>query len=393
MEQFTCKYAELASVSIQQPYYTNGICKKYQVNPVPDFELVPTNDCQTIMKRLDVLFRIDARSGGFIVLARIQVDTGSDAVLRFPPQTGDTLTFWMKLRQPALLNFDELSTATDNSSLYYFTNQQDDTLALRSNLHLSSDSSGVSGADAVTRSEINYRYHHTSEVSAGEAKVMHILSGREVTADSIVNQSGQSDLLFILNDLPVGKCQLIIAGSIKDEFYNIGQPAFRPFGVIELSLADTLESNYRIVESDRSLTTSRPAYSILFRNRKTYWRYTIHLQPSSTLYLEMAALSALDKVDFLSKLNITANDTTITFTRLSATDTAVVFVSDTDLSLQEQYSSTTSVKHDPLCLSLKKYIGDMAKEAVVRSDLPYPQTALIDATALPAIYSDIFLTL
>jgi hypothetical protein len=393
MDKTSCKYVELASVSIQQPYYANGICKKYQVMAIPDFELVPTNECLKVMKRLDFVFRTADSSGGFKVLARVQGESGGDDVLRFPPQASDTLTFWMKLCQPALLNFDELPTATDSSSLYYFTNQRDDAAALRSNLYLSSDASGVSGADVIAKSECNYRFHHTSEVSAGEAKVQHILSGEEVTADSIVNQSAQSDLLFILNDLPVGKCQLIIAGSVKDEFFNIGYPAFRPFGVIELALAGTLESNYRIVESDRSLTAIRPAYTLLFRNRRTYWRYTIHLQPNSQLYLEMAQLSAPDKLDFLSKLNITANDTTITFTRISATDTDVVFVSDSDLSLQEQYSSTTSLTHDPLSLSLKKYIGDLAKEAVVRSDLPYPPTALIDATSLPAIYSDIFLTL
>ena len=116
--------------------------------------------------------------------------------------------------------------------------------------------------------------------------------------------------------------------------------------MIELLLSDTLASNYRVVESDRSLTKTRPTYSILFRNRKTFWRYTIHLQPNSPLSLEMNALTAPDKADFLSKLNIVSNDTAITFTQKSASDKDIVFVSDSDLALQEKYVSGSSVNHD-----------------------------------------------
>lgn len=41
---------------------------------------------------------------------------------------------------------------------------------------------------------------------------------------------------------------------------------------------------------------------------------------------------------------------------------------------------------------LKKYIGD-AKEDAVKTSLPFPSGATIDATQPPAIYSDVFLTL
>ncbi len=394
MEQASFKYAELFSVSVRQPYYANGICKRYQVEPVVDVELLPTAECQALMKRLDFVFRSDDRQAGFIVFARVKGNTAGDDLLRFPPQAGEALTFWMKLRNPDLLNFDDLSTENNVESIYYFTNQQSDALALRSDLHLSGASSGVSATvDSVSASLSVYRFHHSAEVAKETAKVRHIPSGMEVSADSIVNQSGESDLLFLLSSLPPGKCQLIIAGIVKDEFYYLANPSFRPFGVIELSLAASLDANYRIVESDRSLASSRPAYSILFRNRKTFWRYTIHLQQNSALSFEMAALSPSDKTDFLGKLNIMTNDSSITFTLASVGDSELVFVSDTALSLQEKYFSSTSMTHDPLALSLKKYIGVMAKEAVVRSDLPYVQTSLIDATSLPAIYSDIFLTL
>ena len=392
MEMALFKYAELATVAVTNSYYANGICKKYHVAPLLDFELVPTNECAALMKKLDFIFRSDDHGGGFMVLGRVSGTIGGDDLLRFPPIAGDILTFWVKLKNPDLLNFDDLPTKSDFNTFYYFTNHRGDTLAPRNKLHLTSASSGVSGTiDSMKRSASTYRYHHTAEVAPGTAKVTHIHTGMEVTPDSLVNQMGHSDLLFNLNNLALGTCQLSISGSLKDEFYYIGNPGFKPFGVIELLLSDTLLPNYRIVESDRTLAKPRPVYSILFNGRKTFWRYTIHLQSNSPLFREMEALLPAEKADFLNKLNIITNDAAITFTRKSATDTEIVFVSDSEQPLQEKYTSATT--HDHLSLTLTKYIGVLAKEAVVRSDLSYPPTELIDATSLPVIYSDIFLTL
>jgi|CXWL01.1.fsa_nt_gi hypothetical protein len=395
MDKASFKYVELTTVSVKQPYYTNGVSKKYQVEPVLDFELVPTNECRELMKRLDLLFRSTDRSGGFIVLARVLgTNGGGDDILRFPLRASDKLSFWIKLNNPNALNFDKLPTHDDLSGIYYFSNQQTDASALRDNLHLTNAPFGVSGVnDRMSKSAANYSFHHTAQVTAGAAIVKHILSGVEVLPDSIINRSGQSDLVFNLNTLPLGKCQLLISGSEIDEFYFVGSPAFQVFGIIELLLTDTLASNYRVVESDRSLTKTRPAYSILFLNRKTLWRYTIHLQPNSPLSLEMNALTAPDKADFLNRLNIVSNDMAITFTQTSASDKGIVFVSNRNLALQEKYVSSSSAKHEPLSLTLKKYIGVMAKEANVRSDLSYPQIGLIDATTPSVIYSDVFLTL
>jgi hypothetical protein len=87
------------------------------------------------------------------------------------------------------------------------------------------------------------------------------------------------------------------------------------------------------------------------------------------------------------------NDTTILFTRQSATDSDIVFISQNPVPLQEKYTSSTSATHDALSLTLKKYVGDLVKEAAVRNDLAFPSTGLIDATGLPAIYSDVFITI
>ncbi len=388
-------YVELASVSVKQPFYANKLCKKYLIEPELDFEFLPTDECLSIMRRLNLVFRTFGPIAGFIILARVLgKNGGGDDLLRFPPRQDDKLSFWMKLRNPEVLNFDDLPTGSAPGDIYYFTNRQTDGLAPRNNLHLTAASVGFSGSnDRIKKASANYRYHHLGPAAADSAWVEHVLSGIKVAPDSIINEAGQCDLSFNLASLPLGKCRLIIDGSVEEEFFCVGNAEPGLFGVIELALANTLMSNYRIVEPDRSLARIRPGYSILFPNRKTHWRYTVHLQPNSPLALEMAALSAADKTDFLNRLNVVTNDTTLTFTRAPTSDTDIVFVSDTDLALQEKYISSTSTTHDSLSLTLKKYIGVAAKEAEVRSDLSYPTTALIDATALSLIYSDVFITL
>jgi len=59
--------------------------------------------------------------------------------------------------------------------------------------------------------------------------------------------------------------------------------------------------------------------------------------------------------------------------------------------LREKYFSSGGT-HDALSFKLTKLIGDPG-EAIVKTNLPYAPTGSLDATGLPQIYSDIFLTL
>jgi hypothetical protein len=282
-----------------------------------------------------------------------------------------------------------------SGQFYYFSNQLADVAAARTDLHLSVDPAGVKGSnDVIKRSGATYRYHHPVPVAPNTAKVKQLLTGISLDPYTLVNQNGQADLIFDLSTLPQGKCQLTISNAPVDNFYFTGQQVpQRIFGVIELSLATTLAANYRILEADRSLTPQRPAYTIQLNNRSTTWRFTIHLLANSPLYVEMAALSAADKTTYLNELNIVTNDTNISFTQDSVSDTDIVYKSQGPIAYQEKYISSTSASDDPLSLTLKKYIGDPTREEAVKTNLPFPDAMTIDATQLPAVYSDVFLTL
>lgn len=390
------KYKELLSLAVEQAFYQNKTCPKFTTLPRPDFRIIPTAECLELMKRMDLVFRPTDENGGFLILTAVfGKNGGGDDLIRFPPRRGDKLSFWMVCTNPSVFNFDQLPATIAASSMFYFSNQVTDLAALRDDLHISSGSAGVDATnDAVKKSAANYSYHHNAVLIGADTVVKHTLTGNEISARAVVNEGGASTLYFDLSLLPPGQCKLFINHIETDAFYYMGAVVPQPvFGVIELSLSDLLDANYRVVEADRSLTTQRPLFKILFPNRSTFWRYTVQLEESSALYIEMNALAGPDKTDFINRINIISNDANIKFQQISASDTTFEFVSLNEIPLQEKYISSSGMNHDTLSLELKKYIGNLAKEAAVKSNLPCPSSGSIDASNDPVIYSDIFLTI
>ncbi len=389
MDGLQVKYSELLSLAVTQKFYENEVCSKYTTAPVPDIAFVPSAETLESMKRLGLIFRATGANGGFTVMARTNGTLGPNELLRFAPKSGDKLSFFAILRNPAMLNYNELPVTADKSRIFYFSNEVTDLAAVRTNLHLSKLAAGVSAADdRIKKAEEIYRYHHTAAVGAGAAKVKHLLTGVAIDPVSVINDGGQCDLIFNLSSIPAGKCQLLISAVKTDEFYYTGLNApGQFFGVVELNLSPSLpDSDYRITEADKTIQAVKPLFTLTFNNRKVTWRYTIKLQPSSPLHIDLVAGTTL-----LSHLKITTNDPAVKFTQQAgATDTSIVFHSDTALAFREKYIAAPGVK--PLSITLKKNTG-LANEAVVKADLQYPSTSSLDATNDPLIYSDIFLTL
>src|SRR4030095_16374671 len=395
MGTYSILYKELFSFSLEQLFYENNLCKKYLSEPRLDIEYIPTSECIDTMTRLDMVFRKNDFKAGFTVLARtLGKNMGGDHILRFSPRNNEKLSFLLGLNNPEIINFNNFPVKFASNDFFYFSNQVVDLAALRNNLHITINSAGVVGNNDITKKTLQtYRFHHTAEIVPGAAIIKHLLDGIEVEPKSIINKAGESDLVFDLLDLPPGKWQLLISGIQKDEFYYPGSaiPGNPIIVVIEISLSKALNSNYRAVEADFSLTAQRPFYKVKFINRETLWRYTITLQPNSPLSLEMASLNPPDKTDFKNRLNIVTNDSNITFTQTAASDTGFTFLSDNAVALKEKYFSSTISPPKNLSLTLKKYIGIPAKEASVKTDLPFPPNSIIDTINFPLVYSDVYL--
>jgi hypothetical protein len=256
MNLIQIKYKELLRLSIEQLFYSNGFCKRYQAEPVLDIMLAPTESNSTIMQRLNILFKPMERNGGFVLLGPVSgQNSAGDDLLRFPPGKDDALTFLMILKNPELVNFNDLPTQPLTGAMYYFNNEITDPAAPRTSLHITKNASGVNGTTDITKkTSANYNFHHSSVVLPDTAVVKHILSGHEVKPKSLLTSGSQTDLVFNLNSLPIGRCELSISNIVVDQFFYLGNHYAEPvFGVIEILLSSALQSNYRIIESDRSL--------------------------------------------------------------------------------------------------------------------------------------------
>ena len=115
------KYTELLNVGVKQPFYENGICPKYTTTPLPDLVFIPAAETLASLKRLDFIFKNTDNTGGFTILAATNGKVGPNYLLRFLPKKGEKLTFCVVMRNPDMLNFNELPTATDPEKLFYFT--------------------------------------------------------------------------------------------------------------------------------------------------------------------------------------------------------------------------------------------------------------------------------
>jgi hypothetical protein len=380
-----------------QLFYSNQICRSYQSTPVLDFTIVPTDECQSFMKAKNMLFKNTGNTGGFTVVAAISgKNIPGNNLLKNTVANTDKLSFFMLMQNPELINFDILPTTLNAANIYYFSNLVKDLAAARTALHLTKNAAGVDGSiDQIKKATANYSFSFAGVITTADAKVKHLLTGAIVNASSVIVQGTQSNISFDLSALLSGSCQLLIKNVVKDSFYFLGTMANQQvFGVIELSLSTALSASYRIVEPDQSLSAATPNYTILFKNRQTVWRYTIQMQTNSPLYLEMAKLNPVEKADFIKQLGIgSPNDSTIKFKLYSNTDLSFVFVSMSNIALVEKYTSSTCATLDPLIITLSKYTKTPAKTAVIKTNLHYPSTAIIDSGNLPTIYSDVFISL
>ncbi|PSK93407.1 hypothetical protein [Taibaiella chishuiensis] len=391
MNAIHVKYSTLFSLGIRQLYYANGIGPGYRISPETDMDILPTEATVNTLRRLDMIFKRTDRNAGFTLLANTIGKSGPNDVLRVAPGKGDRLSFFILFKKAASYHYNLLPMPMPANSLLYFSNEVGDGAAPRANLHLSTSANGVDGSvDLIKSAGPVYRYNHNTTIVPGKARVVH-RSGAVLLPESLINENGKAALVFNLLSLPEGRCSLLVDGVTIEAFYYTGPlDGLKVAGVIDLSLADVLPANYRIVEPAKQLAPARPAFTISFPNRKTIWRYVVQMQSSSPLYLQMKDLNPADKIQFLNTLKIESNDPNVVFTRSAATDFSIVFESTQPIALQERYLA--SAVNDPLHINFNRYPGP-GTPTVLRASLPYPSTDMINALNPNAVLSEIFLTI
>ena len=94
MNGIQIKYAQLFRFSVEQLFYQNRFYKQNAVTPELDILIVPTDDCLSVMKRMDLVFKPTSINSGFILLARVADTNGAgDDIIKFPARKDDILSF------------------------------------------------------------------------------------------------------------------------------------------------------------------------------------------------------------------------------------------------------------------------------------------------------------
>lgn len=401
MNAFQVKYAPLFTISVLQQYYLNNLYKDGARDIQPDFDLVPTPGCTATMNRLDYIARAGNPAAGLTVLGRVLgTNMGGDDLLRFKPVAGDKLSFYLMLRNHQAINYNTLPLTISPRRIYYFSNLVGDGAALRNNLHLSLAAAGVHETNDARREQISsYTFEQAGPVAPNSAYVRHIATNTRIEPSSHLFDGATTTLSFRLGNLSSGLCELIIgvAPAVDTFYHNASALPSGAWGVVEIFLSNALAAPYQVVEADYSLLPERPVYTLLFANRPVKWRYTVKLPENSALYKEIDAIPvAVDKSNFISKINIVTNDAAVSFALLppaaGVTPKELVFTSNAVIGFKEKYFSST-LPGKPLKLDLKKNIGVGPPPPVVKANLPHPGAGLINAQSLPDIFSEIFITI
>jgi hypothetical protein len=371
------KYKELLTVNIEHSFYQNKYCAKYKTVPIPDFGIVPTLDTISFMKRLGMVFRANPEKNGFTVFAEIkEALNADDYLLRVTPPDGSKLTFTLQIKNNNFLNFSDLEL--QNRQILYVNNRVVDAGASRNDLHLMTDNDQVKTNKDLAKSQgSDYVYEHNALVAMGTVKVRFLDTNQLIDPTFIQKSPTGSTLIFDLQSLSTGRCQLEINGVVFDSFYYTGS-LDNVFGIIELYFDNLMPNNYRILEDNllkfNVLKKERPLYKIKFANRKTLWKYVVDIQKNGLLSRDLNLLpNPAAKDNYVNKLSLISNDVGLIFTKTSGTgaDSRLSFTSNIPIDLKEKFLVNGGT--NDLTMKLRKLIGEPS-EGDLKTQLPLPNT-------------------
>src|SRR5258706_6709962 len=113
MNGIQVKYTELFRISIQQLYYQNKVCKEFKIQPEPDIQILPIQNCLVVMNRLNIVFRNTDANGGFFFFLKIGgKKRGGEGIFWFSPQKKKMPGVFLFFYKNPLLQFFDISCNT-----------------------------------------------------------------------------------------------------------------------------------------------------------------------------------------------------------------------------------------------------------------------------------------
>jgi hypothetical protein len=313
------KYNTFFSVRLLHQYFTDLAC--------PDFSIIPSDDTLLTLAGLNMT----ARQISNLLVAGVKVDSsGNPPVI---PKEGTNFTWFLRLNNPAFLNYTNLPVAPISGKLLYFSNRNNNTFGgsdLTENIDLydggasyqpgsmvvspagdvyqawrkndagnphsftdpanwinTGKNSYVSGNDVVKWLPSVFQYSFPSVQNS----VMILLKGYDAGTRAFTNivlsktipfASPVKSFTLDLSALAPGRYSLQIdGGDVTPVYLNDAIYGQDIFGVIDLYCESTLPSGYRVLDGANHLLS--PAYRILFPSRILLWKYVLQHNPAGTL--------------------------------------------------------------------------------------------------------------
>lgn len=240
----------------------------YRSKTTGDLGCHPSENCLKTLQNYDLRFRQE--KDGFSVYG---ASDGSGNLLK-PIKTPLKFTFLLNLKNPSFVNFSDLPLQVEPKKIYYFNNREVNkvTPSGMTEKQLLNHDGQVSADDMVTVAEKHFSFTSTGPGDTATAVIKGVendLTYREQTA---VKSGGKFSFHFKLEGLKPGRYKAETGGVEKGRFYYPGKQATETaFGFVEI---------FTDVPNDHKFTNSSGKiifreYSILFMNRKTFWRYRV----------------------------------------------------------------------------------------------------------------------
>ncbi len=278
------KWDKLISIKCQNNFYRDGQGR--------DFEFMPTNKTQIIMKNYNLFFKQE--SNGFSLFCNTERFKKILDIKKSPDQK---LIFLIKNKNNYLLNYTDLSFS-DNNKMYYFNNLK--TLKNGSNV-LIHDKEYVNETQAL---RIYNKYQSirldnfiksTKLVDARQKDLKNDLWLQEVEENQMVK----------LQNLSEGKYS-ILNGKSSESFYVIDYMKEPMWGIMDLFLNDLPKENNFFLNGEIDLKE----YIINLNARKTFWKYFI-LSENKTIELKLEDVKVNyngKDIDFTKPIKVTLSN-------------------------------------------------------------------------------------
>lgn len=347
------KYKPLFDLEIQHNFYSSGKC--------PDLEIVPTTNCQTLIKSLGLRF-LPTGFGGKL-FSRVAT-VGNKDFIKNPVPDNTKFSFVLRLKKNVFGNFTNLNLKKPATSHYYFNNLVNNISSNGFPLLIADITAKiVTDKDLLLFVSNVFSFMHTSTAATQNSELKFIDSNESFT-QSLSNNKNIFNFTYDLNKSSGGRVKLFIEGVEKAfGFVADAENYSGLFGVIEIFYRKNLPAAYQFQQADNSINTK--FYKIVFSVRSTRWRYIITKKFNNAVSSVSVAKTSGTPIGFSAIVS-------------SPPGSQFVVASNNPLPFKEE--PVTGIK-----------LSDQSNKVIV-SNLPNPSLAMIKTEGADT-FSDILITI